>query len=70
MLDARQPTPSIQPPRLLDQVVARVRVLHYSIRTERAYLDWIKRFILFPCWFKTPAFRPVGAPNPALKGEV
>ena len=47
MPDARQPTPSIQPPRLLDQVVARVRVLHDSIRTERAYLDWIKRFILF-----------------------
>ncbi|MDA8327744.1 MAG: integron integrase [Betaproteobacteria bacterium] len=47
MPDVPQPTPSIQPPRLLDQVVARVRVLHYSIRTERAYLDWIKRFILF-----------------------
>jgi integrase len=24
-----------------------LRVKHYSIRTEQAYLDWIKRFILF-----------------------
>jgi integrase-like protein len=24
-----------------------IRRKHYSIRTERAYIDWIKRFILF-----------------------
>jgi site-specific recombinase XerD len=35
------------PLRLLDQVRARIRVLHYSIRTEQAYLDWIKRYIRF-----------------------
>jgi integron integrase len=35
------------PPRLLDQVAAKMRLLHYSIRTEEAYLDWIRRFILF-----------------------
>jgi integron integrase len=34
-------------PRLLDQVRNRIRVKHYSIRTEQAYLDWIKRFIHF-----------------------
>lgn len=34
-------------PRLLDQVRSRIRVLHYSIRTETAYVDWIRRFILF-----------------------
>src|SRR5690606_7047300 len=33
-------------PRLLDQVRAALRVRHYSIRTERAYLQWIRRFIL------------------------
>jgi integron integrase len=33
--------------RLLDQVRARIRLKHYSIRTEQAYADWIKRFILF-----------------------
>ena len=32
-------------PRLLDQVRARIRVKHYSIRTEQAYVDWIKRYI-------------------------
>jgi len=33
-------------PKLLDQVRARIRFKHYSIRTEQAYTDWIKRFIL------------------------
>ncbi len=33
--------------KLLDRVRDRVRVLHYSIRTEGAYVQWIKRFILF-----------------------
>ena len=33
--------------KLLDRVRDRVRVLHYSIRTEDAYVDWIRRFILF-----------------------
>jgi integron integrase len=32
-------------PSLLEQVVGKIRFKHYSIRTEQAYLDWIKRFI-------------------------
>ena len=35
------------PPKLLDQVVARLRVKHYSLRTEKTYVDWIKRYIWF-----------------------
>lgn len=34
-------------PRLLDQVRELIRIRHYSIRTEQAYVQWIKRFILF-----------------------
>jgi len=33
--------------RLLDQVREIIRVKHYSIRTEEAYVQWIKRFIFF-----------------------
>ncbi|WP_081644610.1 integron integrase [Arenimonas oryziterrae] len=33
-------------PRLLEQVRRRLRVKHYSLRTEGAYLQWIRRFIL------------------------
>jgi integrase len=33
--------------KLLDRVRDRVRTLHDSIRTEDAYVPWIKRFILF-----------------------
>jgi len=36
-----------EPPRLLDRVRDKIRLRHYSLRTEQAYLDWIKRFILF-----------------------
>ena len=32
-------------PRLLDQIRARLRVLHYSYRTEQIYCHWAKRFI-------------------------
>ena len=34
-----------KPPKLLDQVVAKMRVKHYSLRTEKTYVDWIKRYI-------------------------
>jgi len=36
-----------QMPKLLDIVRTELRTRHYSIRTEKAYLGWIKRFILF-----------------------
>jgi integrase len=41
-------TPLSQPPpKLLDQVRDRLRLKHYSIRTEAQYVHWIRRFILF-----------------------
>lgn len=36
-----------QTPRLLDQLRDRIRLKHYSIRTEHAYVDWVRRFVLF-----------------------
>ncbi len=36
-----------EPPRLLDRVRQAIRVRHYSIRTEEAYVQWSRRFILF-----------------------
>ena len=35
-----------KPPGLLEQVRQRLRVKHYSMRTEAAYVGWIRRFIL------------------------
>jgi site-specific recombinase XerD len=34
-------------PKLLEQVRDLVRTRHYSYRTEEAYLNWIRRYILF-----------------------
>ena len=34
-------------PRLPDQVRGRLRVKHYSMRTEDTYLQWIRRFVFF-----------------------
>lgn len=42
-----QAAKSTNSPKLLDQVRDRLRVKHYSIRTETQYVQWIRRFILF-----------------------
>jgi hypothetical protein len=34
-------------PRLLDRVREAIRARHYSRRTEKAYVGWIKRYIFF-----------------------
>jgi site-specific recombinase XerD len=44
--DTRTPD-TVSPPKLLDRVRTAVRVRHYSRRTEKAYVDWIRRYILF-----------------------
>jgi integron integrase len=36
-----------QQPKLLDQVRGAIRTRHDSVRTEEAYVSWIRRFILF-----------------------
>ena len=39
------PFPPLQSPRLLDQVRERVRYLRYSLRTEQAYVHWVRAFV-------------------------
>jgi len=46
--------------RLLDQVRERIRYRHYSISTERTYVEWIRRFILF---HRKQHPREMGAPE-------
>ena len=43
------PEPPKKPPekKLLDVVRDAIRTKHYSIRTEEAYVNWVRRFILF-----------------------
>jgi hypothetical protein len=36
-----------RPRKLLDQMRDIIRVKHYSIRTEQAYVGWARRYILF-----------------------
>ncbi|PIT75959.1 integrase [Limnohabitans sp. JirII-31] len=33
--------------RLLDQVRERIRYLHYSLKTEKAHLYWVRFFVLW-----------------------
>jgi integron integrase len=54
---ASHPAP---PPRLLDQMRDRIRYKHYSLRTEKAYLFWVRRFIRFHS-LRHP--RSMGAPE-------
>jgi hypothetical protein len=41
------PTARPQQPKLLERMRDHLRTRHYSIRTETAYVDWVRRFILF-----------------------
>src|SRR2546430_10202268 len=47
--------------KLLDQVRREIRLRHYSLRTEEAYVDWIKRFIHF--------HKGKAAPDPPVAGR-
>lgn len=51
-MDARQS------PRLLDQVRDRIRARHYSLRTEKTYVQWVRRYVRF-CGMRHP--RELGA---------
>jgi len=41
------PPVSPPPPRLLDRVRLAIRARHYSPRTEKAYVGWVRRYIFF-----------------------
>ena len=50
---------SNQPETLLSKVRESLRLRHYSIRTEQAYIAWIRRYLLFhdmkhPCQMGRP----------------
>jgi hypothetical protein len=38
-----------QRPKLLDEVRKVLRLHHYSTHTERAYVEWIVRFVRLSC---------------------
>lgn len=42
-----EPPNAPKPPRLLDQLRQKTRLLHYSRRTEDAYVDWVTWFTVF-----------------------
>src|SRR5438132_9858981 len=53
------PPPTSRPPKLLEQVRLAIRTRHFSRRTEKAYIGWIRRFILFQ-----------GKRHPAMMGHA
>jgi len=42
---AKVAAPQLQSSRLLDQIRERIRYLHYSLQTEKAYLHWTRAFV-------------------------
>ena len=49
-METNTPSPAVpnrRQPKLLDRARSEIRVRHYSIRTEEAYLAWIRRFLRF-----------------------
>ena len=41
------PLPPLRAPKVLDQLRERIRYLHYSMRTEEAYVHWVRAYIRF-----------------------
>ena len=56
--------PPLQSARLLDQVRERVRYLHYSLKTEKAYLYWVRFFV------RWSATQPGGMRHPRDMGVL
>ncbi len=52
--------PPLRSARLLDQLRERIRYMHYSLRTEQAYLYWVRFFIR---WHGMKHPRDMGAPE-------
>jgi len=52
--------PPLHSTRLLDQVRERIRYLHYSLKTENAYLHWVRFFVR---WSGLRHPREMGAPQ-------
>ena len=46
MTQSKIELPSLLNIKLLNFVRGKIRLKHYSVRTEQAYLNWIKRYIL------------------------
>jgi hypothetical protein len=59
-----------QPPKLLQEIRTVLRLHHYSIHTERAYVEWVVRFIRFHRMRSRPDLFPAlqqgshGVPSP------
>ena len=65
-LAVREAGPAGAPkPRLLDRVREAVRARHYSRRTEKTYVAWVCRYILF---HGTHSRAPVGRGNELTDG--
>ena len=61
MKNIEPPLPALLSSRLLDQVRERIRYLHYSIRTEQAYVHWVRAFVRFHELKRHPS--EMGAPE-------
>ena len=43
----REPSAPVRPPKLLEEVRQAARLRHFSPRTEKSYVAWIRRYIRF-----------------------
>ena len=55
-------------PRLLDRVRAVLRTRHYSRRTEKAYVAWIRRYILMSISLCTSSLSAQNREGPVITG--
>jgi hypothetical protein len=61
------PNPKLK---LLDQVREVMRVKHYSLRTERTYCDWVRRYVGFHQMTSREAMLPAEAKMEAFLSDL
>lgn len=61
--------PPLQSKRLLDQLRERIRYLHYSLKTEEAYLFWSRAYIRFHGVRHPKETGAVGTAVPLSRGD-
>ncbi|WP_283247264.1 phage integrase N-terminal SAM-like domain-containing protein, partial [Pseudomonas aeruginosa] len=61
MKTSTAPLPPLRSVKVLDQLRERIRYLHYSLRTEQAYVHWVRAFIRFHgvCHFQKTTARNI-----------
>lgn len=69
MKTATAPLPPLRSVKVLDQLRERIRYLHYSLRTEQAYVNWVRASSSMHLIFLRIEMTPLAGRHPGFPGK-